>query len=85
MILNGENKLMPEDDIYPVAINNVCFPNTVCPTYAPEGKSLASVTVVGTFDDAIVSAESLELSIRSQLEDWWGPSVRQWKLLKIYR
>lgn len=28
-------------------VNNMCFPSTVAPSYAPTGKSLASVSLIG--------------------------------------
>lgn len=85
LVLNGENKITPNDDIYPVAINNVCFPSSLSEDYAPVGKSLASISVIGTFDQEIVPAPELEKQVRLQLEEWWGPSVQSWKLLRIYR
>lgn len=85
LVLNGENLITDKDDVYPVAINNVCFPNLVSPAYAPPGKSLASITVVGTPDQDIVSEEMLIGSVRSQLQEWWGDRVLKWKLLRIYR
>ena len=51
-------------------INNCCFPSTVASTYAPAGKSLASVSIVGVpsgiGDDELVEA------VRSELEAWFG-------------
>jgi phytoene dehydrogenase-like protein len=32
-------------------VNNMCFPNTVAPSYAPAGKYLVSASTVGTYDD----------------------------------
>jgi len=83
LILNGENAF---DDFEPASttINNICFPSSVSSKYAPEGKSLASVTVVGSADG--VSDSELETSIRQQLEDWFGvETTATWKFLKSYR
>ena len=41
-----EESIISEWD-YPIDINNVCFPSEVSMSYAPEGMSLASVTIVG--------------------------------------
>ena len=54
----------------------------MCPSYAPVGKSLASVTVVGLVSQ---SDEELEKIIRTQLTDWFGPIVDEWKYLRTYR
>ena len=51
--------------------------------YAPKGKSLASVTVVGTHRD--ICDEEMERLIRLQLKQWWGDRINSWKLLRIYR
>ena len=64
-------------------VNNVCFPSAVAPKYAPEGKSLASVTVVGLADG--VSDEALASSCKTQLEGWFGESVKEWNFLRSYR
>jgi hypothetical protein len=48
LILNGDNVLFPGSPSS--RINNVCFPSSVSKAYAPEGKSLVSVTVVGPVD-----------------------------------
>jgi phytoene dehydrogenase-like protein len=63
-------------------VNNCCFPSAVSPSYAPSGKSLASVSVVGVpdLDDA-----SLEQKVRLELMDMFGPSVETWKHLRTYR
>eukprot|EP00981_Chlorochromonas_danica_P009023 scaffold2421_cov171-Ochromonas_danica.AAC.13 len=89
LILNGENKL-DEPSISdlaktPLVINNVCFPSQVCSRYAPEGKSLASVTLVGYVPQTVVSDEELTNKVREQLVTWWGPQVETWELLKIFR
>lgn len=62
-------------------INNLCVPSQVAPTYAPTGRSLISVTVIG---QPIKSKEDLEHAVRDQLGEWYGRSVRRWDLLRIY-
>ena len=42
LVLNGEGK---------GPINNLCVPSQVSPSYAPAGRSLVSVTVLGTHAD----------------------------------
>lgn len=77
LILNGENSV---DDGYSCTINNVCFPSQLSSNYAPAGKSLASVTVVGCIND-----KDLEEKVRLQLKRWWGSSVDSWQHLRTYR
>jgi len=82
LILNGETY---QRDFAPdsVTINNVCFPSQVSKKYAPEGYSLASVTVVGAAEG--VTDKVLEEKVYMQLIDWFGESVETWKFLKSYR
>ncbi len=72
LLLNG-------DGIGP--INNMCVPSNVSPACAPEGQSLISVTVLGTRRDN----GTLETAVRSQLEDWFGSGVKEWRRLRTYR
>jgi phytoene dehydrogenase-like protein len=62
-------------------INNLCVPSQVAPTYAPKGRSLVSVTVIG---EQTKSKEELEHTVRDQLGEWYGSSVRRWDLLRTY-
>ena len=61
-------------------INNLCVPSNVAPSYAPKGRSLISVSVVGAKQDA----QNLEQSVRKQLRDWFGHQTDQWSLLRSY-
>lgn len=63
-------------------INNVCVPNLVQPSYAPEGDWLVSASVIGwpTSDDKI-----LINMVRSQLRRWYGLVALEWRLLRTYR
>ncbi|MBA3975960.1 MAG: hypothetical protein C0504_17275 [Candidatus Solibacter sp.] len=63
-------------------INNLAVMNEVSPAYAPEGRSLVSVTVLGNpaRDD-----RSLETMVRGQLKRWYGRVSKEWRLLRIYR
>lgn len=53
----------------PGVVNNCCFPSTVAPSYAPAGKSLASVSLIGVPD---VTDAELEKTVRAELEQWFG-------------
>jgi phytoene dehydrogenase-like protein len=63
-------------------VNNVVVMSEAAPTYAPVGKSLIAVSVIGipTEDDSAV-----EKQVRTQLQDWYGSDVASWKLLRMYR
>ncbi|CAN0391727.1 unnamed protein product [Pylaiella littoralis] len=93
LVLNGEG------DKSSGPVNNVVFLEQTAPSYAPEGKSLASVTVVGNPD---CSDSELEVKVRSQLTEWFdtqngggaevksglptrGADVAKWKHLRTYR
>jgi phytoene dehydrogenase-like protein len=62
-------------------VNNLCVPSRVAPSYAPEGRSLISVSV----SDGALGDGELEAAVRAQMKDWFGPGVRAWELLRIYR
>jgi len=73
LILNGEGK---------GPINSLCSPSSVAPNYAPKGKSLVSVTIIGNQD---LDDYQLETSVRAQLTDWFGPRASSWHYLRTYR
>ncbi|UCE04144.1 MAG: FAD-dependent oxidoreductase [Candidatus Latescibacterota bacterium] len=57
-------------------INNLCVMSAVAPTYAPQGRALVSVSVLGS------SAANAEAGVRQQLQDWFGGASRDWELLR---
>jgi phytoene dehydrogenase-like protein len=73
LVINGDGK---------GPINNVAFPSLVSPAYAPKGRYLVSIVVLGLPPD---DAADIELLVRAQLAEWFGPMVRQWRYLKTYR
>jgi phytoene dehydrogenase-like protein len=73
LVLNGEGK---------GPINSLCCPSSVAPSYAPKGKSLVSVTIIGNPDS---DDHQLESAVRTQLTEWFGPSVNGWGYLHTYR
>ena len=73
LILNGEGK---------GPINNIAVPSAVSPAYAPQGKSLIAVVVLG---DPPESDERLESRVRTQLGGWFGQEVDAWRHLATYR
>ena len=73
LLLNGDGR---------GPINNIAFPSRVSSAYAPAGKSLASVVVLGNPDE---SDALLVQGVLDQLTDWFGPEVHSWRHLKTYR
>lgn len=63
-------------------VNNLCVPSAVAPGYAPPGTALVSATVLGTsaHDD-----DALDAAVRTQMTEWFGTSVREWRHLRTYR
>ncbi|MHC4260908.1 MAG: NAD(P)/FAD-dependent oxidoreductase [Planctomycetota bacterium] len=58
-------------------INNLAVPSDVAPSYAPEGRSLVSVTVLGARDD-----EGTLEAVRRELREWFGGRVDSWRPLR---
>jgi len=73
LMLNGEGR---------GPINNIAFPSRVSTEYAPAGKSLASMVVLG---DPVDGDDALIDRVRSQLLDWFGPQAGTWEHLHTYR
>ncbi|CAM6082703.1 unnamed protein product [Calypogeia fissa] len=75
LFLNGSGKGI---------VNNMFFPSTVAQTYAPPGKTLVSVSLIGTFHEN--SDADLELRVREELSEWFGTEVvGAWEHLRTYR
>lgn len=73
LTVNGNNK-------WPV--NHLCVLSQVAPEYASRGQALVSVTVLGKLTS---SDQELEPAVKRQLLRWYGGSVRDWRLLAVYR
>ena len=77
LFLNGNLRNTPSG----LSINHVAFPSLVQPTYAPEGKVLASVNINGHRD---ISGRELIDRVQTQLEHWFGWTVSTWQHLRTY-
>ena len=66
--LNGSSKGL---------VNNVCVPSDVSPLYAPEGKSLISVSLLGLHRD-----EHIPTEVKKELAAWFGEQVDGWQHLR---
>lgn len=58
--------------------NNICTINKVAPKYAPDGKELISISVVGNIK---MEQKELEEDIRKELTTWFGNAVEKWQHL----
>lgn len=63
-------------------VNNFAVISQVAPSYAPVGKSLVSVSVLGT---QALTEQQLGGFIIAQMKNWFGPVARTWCYLKSYR
>ena len=70
LVLNGEGT---------GPINNLCFPHLVSKSYAPVGKALVSVTILGVDHD-----ETLNDRVVAQLKSWFGENF-DYQHLKTYQ
>lgn len=65
-------------------VNNMCFPSEVSPTYAPAGKTLVSVSTIGTLDG--MSEQQLAVAVKAELAGWFDAgAVAGWEHLRTYR
>lgn len=58
-------------------INNVCVPSDVSASYAPVGKALISVSILGLHHE-----DSLLARVLSELREWFGEEVADWQHLR---
>ncbi len=61
-------------------VNNVCAVSDVAPGYAPEGRALISVSVLG-----LPNHQQLEEKVRHELHDWFGSQVDRWEHIQTDR
>lgn len=61
-------------------VNSITPISQVAPGYAPSGKTLLSVSIVGKTD---LDEVSLAGKVRGELQHWFGQSVNEWDLLDI--
>jgi phytoene dehydrogenase-like protein len=73
LVLNGEGTGW---------VNSLTVPSVVAPTYAPAGQHLVSVVIIGHLD---ADDTSVELTVRRELTEWFGPAVGNWRHLKTDR
>jgi phytoene dehydrogenase-like protein len=62
-------------------VHHMCVPSDAAPSYAPEGKSLISVTTQGL---ELVDHAKLAANIQLELGQWFGDEAKQWRHLRTY-
>lgn len=62
-------------------VNTLCVPSVVAPGYAPRGRSLVSVSVVGE----AAARPDLEGAVRSELGEWYGEAPSRWRHIRTDR
>ena len=79
IMLNGDVKTQNQ------LIAHIAVPSDVQPSYAPDGRSLVTVTIVGETAEALglTSAEEVLDVATKELRSWFGPDVDGWKNLAI--
>src|SRR6266404_6676382 len=63
-------------------VNNFAVISQIAPSYAPAGKSLVSVSVLGTQQ---LTDQQLSGFVIAQMKNWFGPIAGSWLYLKSYR
>ncbi len=63
-------------------VNSVAVVSNAAPSYAPPGRALVSVSVVGA---PPASDAELQRAVRRQLADWYGPQAHDWAHVRTYR
>ena len=58
--------------------NNICTINKVAPGYAPEGKNLISISVVG---ETGLKPNELNKAVKNELKAWFGKQTDEWEEL----
>ncbi len=72
LVLNGEGR---------GRANSLICPSNLSEHYAPPGRSLISVNVLG----AEHNPDALETALRDELHGWLGGQVKNWERLAVYR
>ena len=74
LVLDGENS---------GPVNNLQVMSAVAPGYAPTGRSLVTCSILES--DLHDDDEKLDTDARSQLSQWYGAGVNDWRLIRVDR
>lgn len=79
ILLNGDVKTKNQ------LIAHVAVPSDIQPSYAPPGRSLVTVTIVGEAAQKLGLSKESEIQSRAleELSDWFGPQVDTWEVLAV--
>ena len=61
-------------------VNNLCVPSEISASYAPDGRSLVSATVL----NAETTDNTLHKAVTEELRSWFGESVDSWTHVRTY-
>ena len=66
-------------------IAHLAVPSDVQPSYAPDGRSLVTITVVGERADALGlrAADTIETAVRDEVDVWFSGASKDWRLLAV--
>lgn len=64
-------------------ITTLAVLTNVQPSYAPVGRALIAITVIG--ETALSDESTLVTEIRKQAGTWYGPTVEAWQYLRLFR
>lgn len=62
-------------------VSSLCCPSRIQPSYAPEERTLVSVTSIGPMD--LSPGDQVE-AVRTELRGWFGSEVDRWRALTTY-
>lgn len=79
ILLNGDVKIKQQ------LIAHVAVPSDIQPSYAPEGRSLVTVTIVGSNADSLgfTNADDVLSQAKKELFSWFGEQTNQWRCLDV--
>lgn len=79
ILLNGDVKLKKQ------LIAHVAVPSDIQPSYAPEGRSLVTVTVVGSNADSLgfSTRDDVLSQVQTELASWFGEQSSEWRCLAV--
>ncbi len=63
-------------------VNHLAVMSNTAPAYAPDGKALIAANIVGMRSESDADLDAL---CRDQLAEWFGDTVRSWRLLRVDR
>jgi phytoene dehydrogenase-like protein len=63
-------------------VNHLCVPSDVSSSYAPAGRSLVCVNLIGIAKE---NDDAIDALVRVELREWFGEAATAWQLLSVYR